>query len=278
MATAAAAAGGGGGGGGGSALGADLASPIAALPDKWKLLPAFLQARGLVKQHIESFDYFFDTELRNIVEANREVRSDVDPKASAGNGAVDRARCCAGRRGVVACVTLPRVRGCVRRRSLRLAAASLSRLSTPAPPFARTVAPHVSVTCVSLFSAVVPALHEHPGGAAERERGHGRGADHAARLPAARPDVRRAVLRRLALRARCVRARVVCVCGGGGNGCWRRSACGDAFCCCCCCYRARACFLHVCCVHVCMQPSPPLTLLQAAPWSRRRACALGASR
>jgi DNA-directed RNA polymerase III subunit RPC2 len=77
MATAAAAA---GGGGGGTALGADLASPIAALPDKWKLLPAFLQARGLVKQHIESFDYFFDTELRNIVEANREVRSDVEPK------------------------------------------------------------------------------------------------------------------------------------------------------------------------------------------------------
>ena len=91
MATAAAAAGG-SGGGGGTALGADLASPIAALPDKWKLLPAFLQARGLVKQHIESFDYFFDTELRNIVEANREVRSDVDPKASAENGVVDRAR------------------------------------------------------------------------------------------------------------------------------------------------------------------------------------------
>lgn len=33
-----------------------------------------------MKQHIESFDYFVDQELRNIVEANREVRSDVEPK------------------------------------------------------------------------------------------------------------------------------------------------------------------------------------------------------
>ena len=135
MATAAAAA---GGGGGGTALGADLASPIAALPDKWKLLPAFLQARGLVKQHIESFDYFFDTELRNIVEANREVRSDVDPKASAAeNGGVGGCELAAaaqgaelvwlaaGRRllGVVVC--------CARR---------VSRLSTsPFPPRCFTV-------------------------------------------------------------------------------------------------------------------------------------------
>ena len=41
------------------------------------LLPSFLQARGLVKQHIESFDYFLDNELRSIMEANKEVRCDV---------------------------------------------------------------------------------------------------------------------------------------------------------------------------------------------------------
>lgn len=35
------------------------------------------QARGLVKQHIESFDYFLNVELRNILEANKEVRSEV---------------------------------------------------------------------------------------------------------------------------------------------------------------------------------------------------------
>ena len=201
MATAAAAA---GGGGGGTALGADLASPIAALPDKWKLLPAFLQARGLVKQHIESFDYFFDTELRNIVEANREVRSDVDPKASAAeNGGVGGCELAAAQGAELVWLAAERrllvvVVCCARR---------VSRLSTsPFPPRCFTVC-----SCAPfrrplfLFSAVGPALHEHPGGAAERERGHGRGADHAARLPAARPDVRRAVLRRLALRARCVR-------------------------------------------------------------------------
>jgi hypothetical protein len=35
------------------------------------------QARGLVQQHIESFDYFLKVELRNILEANKEVRSEV---------------------------------------------------------------------------------------------------------------------------------------------------------------------------------------------------------
>jgi hypothetical protein len=33
-------------------------------------LPAFLEARGLVKQHIESFDYFINTELKIIMKAN----------------------------------------------------------------------------------------------------------------------------------------------------------------------------------------------------------------
>ena len=30
-----------------------------------------------MKQHIDSFNYFIDVELRNIIEANKEVRSDV---------------------------------------------------------------------------------------------------------------------------------------------------------------------------------------------------------
>lgn len=41
-----------------------------------------VQSRGLVKQHIDSFDYFLNVELRNIVEANKEVRSDVSPAAA----------------------------------------------------------------------------------------------------------------------------------------------------------------------------------------------------
>lgn len=35
--------------------------------DKWKLLPAFLAVKGLVKQHLDSFNYFVDVELMNIV-------------------------------------------------------------------------------------------------------------------------------------------------------------------------------------------------------------------
>ena len=38
------------------------------------------QARGLVKQHIESFDYFINEDLRTVLAANNEVRSDADPK------------------------------------------------------------------------------------------------------------------------------------------------------------------------------------------------------
>ena len=58
----------------------DLLKPIKSLSEKWKLLPAFLQARGLVQQHIESFDIFLAQDLRNIVEANAEVTCDTDSK------------------------------------------------------------------------------------------------------------------------------------------------------------------------------------------------------
>jgi DNA-directed RNA polymerase III subunit RPC2 len=47
--------------------------------DKWKLLPAFLKLKGLVKQHIDSFDHFVNIEIKKIVEANRLVRCDNDP-------------------------------------------------------------------------------------------------------------------------------------------------------------------------------------------------------
>src|SRR5690348_5739178 len=48
--------------------------------DKWLLLPAFLKVKGLVKQHIDSFNYFVDVDLKNIVKANNKVTSDVDPR------------------------------------------------------------------------------------------------------------------------------------------------------------------------------------------------------
>jgi DNA-directed RNA polymerase III subunit RPC2 len=51
---------------------------LTGLQDKWNLLPAFLKVKGLVKQHIDSFNYFVDHEIKDILKANKFVRSDVD--------------------------------------------------------------------------------------------------------------------------------------------------------------------------------------------------------
>jgi DNA-directed RNA polymerase III subunit RPC2 len=60
--------------------GKHLADSISTAEDKWTLLPAFLKVKGLVKQHIDSFNYFVDVELKKIVKANERVVSDVDPQ------------------------------------------------------------------------------------------------------------------------------------------------------------------------------------------------------
>lgn len=57
-----------------------LTDPINTAKDKWNLLPAFLKVKGLVKQHIDSFNYFLEVELKKIIEANQMVYSDVDDK------------------------------------------------------------------------------------------------------------------------------------------------------------------------------------------------------
>jgi DNA-directed RNA polymerase III subunit RPC2 len=36
-------------------------------------VPAFLKVKGLVKQHIDSFNYFCTDDIRNIVKANEKV-------------------------------------------------------------------------------------------------------------------------------------------------------------------------------------------------------------
>ena len=59
--------------------GKSLTDPIDTAQDKWNLLPAFLKVKGLVKQHISSFNYFLEVELKKIVRANRTILSDVDP-------------------------------------------------------------------------------------------------------------------------------------------------------------------------------------------------------
>lgn len=58
-----------------------LSLPIRHLQDKYELLPAFLRVRGLVRQHIDSFNYFIQHEIRKIVKAkaNVKVTCDSDP-------------------------------------------------------------------------------------------------------------------------------------------------------------------------------------------------------
>lgn len=60
----------------------ELTKPIKAVEEKWKLLPHFLRMRGLMRQHIDSFDYFINVDIKQIVAArsNCEVRSEADPK------------------------------------------------------------------------------------------------------------------------------------------------------------------------------------------------------
>lgn len=52
----------------------DIAEPVGNLEDKWKLLPAFLKARGLFRQHIDSFNHFVQKEIKEIMLANQEWR------------------------------------------------------------------------------------------------------------------------------------------------------------------------------------------------------------
>ncbi|KAI9871660.1 MAG: DNA-directed RNA polymerase III core subunit ret1, partial [Pleopsidium flavum] len=59
--------------------GKSLSEPINTAKDKWNLLPAFLKVKGLVKQHIDSFNFFVEVELKKIVKANQRVLSDVNP-------------------------------------------------------------------------------------------------------------------------------------------------------------------------------------------------------
>ena len=59
----------------------ELAAPVATVEEKWKLLPEFLRMRGLMRQHIDSFNHFMNIEMNNIVtaESNQIIRSEADP-------------------------------------------------------------------------------------------------------------------------------------------------------------------------------------------------------
>ncbi|KDO46564.1 hypothetical protein CISIN_1g0010921mg, partial [Citrus sinensis] len=56
-----------------------LAAPVKSVVDKFQLLPEFLKVRGLVKQHLDSFNYFVNTGIRKIVRANDRIVSGIDP-------------------------------------------------------------------------------------------------------------------------------------------------------------------------------------------------------
>ena len=44
--------------------GKKLTDEINTAKDKWNLLPAFLKVKGLVKQHLDSYNYFVDVDLK----------------------------------------------------------------------------------------------------------------------------------------------------------------------------------------------------------------------
>lgn len=50
-----------------------LTAPVKTAVDKFDLIPAFLKVRGLVKEHIDSFNYFIDYGIHKIVEANKRL-------------------------------------------------------------------------------------------------------------------------------------------------------------------------------------------------------------
>ncbi|RWR74823.1 DNA-directed RNA polymerase III subunit 2 isoform X2 [Cinnamomum micranthum f. kanehirae] len=59
-----------------------LAAPVKSAVDKYQLLPEFLKVRGLVKQHLDSFNYFINCEIKKIIHAkdNERIVSDINPK------------------------------------------------------------------------------------------------------------------------------------------------------------------------------------------------------
>lgn len=58
----------------------ELIRPIKSTAEKWQLLPAFLQVKGIARQHIDSFNYLINTEICNIIRANEKIVSTIDPR------------------------------------------------------------------------------------------------------------------------------------------------------------------------------------------------------
>ena len=52
-----------------------MTKPLKNIEEKWKLVPAFLRLRGLVKQHIDSFNYFINVDMKKMVAANAIIKT-----------------------------------------------------------------------------------------------------------------------------------------------------------------------------------------------------------
>ncbi|GAU32001.1 hypothetical protein TSUD_359460 [Trifolium subterraneum] len=57
----------------------DNEPPKAPSVDKFQLVPEFLKVRGLVKQHLDSFNYFVRTDIKKIVRANDRIQASRHP-------------------------------------------------------------------------------------------------------------------------------------------------------------------------------------------------------
>lgn len=51
---------------------------VQSIEEKWAIIPSFLKTKGIFNQHTASFNYFVDTEIRNIMHANNSIRSDAN--------------------------------------------------------------------------------------------------------------------------------------------------------------------------------------------------------
>ncbi|KAL6176568.1 hypothetical protein ACLB2K_053201 [Fragaria x ananassa] len=57
-----------------------LAAPIKSATDKFALLPELLKVRGVVREHLDSFNYFVNTGIKRIVLANDRIVSELNPR------------------------------------------------------------------------------------------------------------------------------------------------------------------------------------------------------
>jgi len=47
--------------------------------DNWKLVRKFIKTKGVIKQYTDSFNYFINVDIKEIVKANNELVSHNDP-------------------------------------------------------------------------------------------------------------------------------------------------------------------------------------------------------